>query len=101
MSINISDLEKTINSALTTTIKKSEINFEQLYIEVEVENLISAILFLKTNEKCKFKQLMFIEWIKTNPVPLNQSVNYLTNSREIALLAISLFFIKKFRINVY
>ena len=39
-------------------------------------------------DKCKFKQLRFIEWIKTNPVPLNQSVNYLTNSREIALLAV-------------
>ncbi len=39
-------------------------------------------------EKYKFKQLRFIEWVKTNPVPLNQSVNYLTNSREIALLGV-------------
>jgi len=39
-------------------------------------------------EKYKFKQIRFIEWIKTNPVPLNQSVNYLTNSREIALLGV-------------
>ena len=30
----------------------------------------------------KFKQQRFIEWIKTNPVPINQSINYLTNSRE-------------------
>ena len=36
----------------------------------------------------KFKQQRFIEWIKTNPVPLNQSVNYLSNSREIALTCI-------------
>jgi len=35
----------------------------------------------------KFKQLRFIEWIKTNPVPLNSKINYLTNSREIALTA--------------
>jgi methylase of polypeptide subunit release factors len=35
-------------------------------------------------EKYKFKQIRFIEWIKTNPQPLNSSVNYLTNCREIA-----------------
>jgi site-specific DNA-methyltransferase (adenine-specific) len=39
-------------------------------------------------EKYKFKQIRFIEWIKTNPQPLNSGVNYLTNCREIALLAI-------------
>jgi site-specific DNA-methyltransferase (adenine-specific) len=39
-------------------------------------------------EKHKFKQVRFIEWIKTNPQPLNSSVNYLTNCREIALLGI-------------
>ena len=39
-------------------------------------------------EKHKFKQLRFIEWVKTNPQPLNSSVNYLTNCREIALLGV-------------
>ncbi len=33
----------------------------------------------------KFKQIRFIEWIKTNPVPINSKRNYLTNAREIAL----------------
>jgi site-specific DNA-methyltransferase (adenine-specific) len=33
----------------------------------------------------KFKQLRFLEWVKTNPVPINSKLNYLTNSREIAL----------------
>ena len=60
MLITVNDLEKTVNSGLTTTIKKSEINFGQLFIEVDLENLISVILFLKTNEKCKFKQLVDI-----------------------------------------
>ena len=47
------------------------------------------ISFLKEiMEKCKFKQIRMIEWIKTNPQPLNSSVNYLTNCREIALLGI-------------
>ena len=39
-------------------------------------------------ELAKFKQLRFIEWIKTNPVPLNSKTNYLTNSREIALVGV-------------
>ena len=39
-------------------------------------------------EKNKFKQIRFIEWIKTNPQPLNSKTNYLTNSREIAILGV-------------
>ncbi len=39
-------------------------------------------------EKHKFKQLRFIEWIKTNPQPLNSKTNYLTNCREIAVLGV-------------
>tara|TARA_Y100000816_G_C26094076_1_gene578623 strand:+ start:156 stop:977 length:822 start_codon:yes stop_codon:yes gene_type:complete len=39
-------------------------------------------------EKHKFKQIRFIEWIKTNPQPLNSKVNYLTNCREIALIGV-------------
>ena len=39
-------------------------------------------------EKYKFKQIRFIEWVKTNPQPLNSSRNYLTNCREIALLGV-------------
>lgn len=39
-------------------------------------------------EKYKFKQIRFIEWIKTNPQPLNSKTNYLTNCREIALTAV-------------
>ena len=60
MSTTVTDLERTVNSGLTTTIKKSEINFNQLFIDVDIENLISTILFLKTNEKCRFKQLIDI-----------------------------------------
>ena len=39
-------------------------------------------------EKVGFKQIRFIEWIKTNPQPINSKINYLTNCREIALLGI-------------
>ena len=60
MLTTVQDLEKTINSGLTTTIKKSQINFNQLFIYIDIEDLISTILFLKTNEKCKFKQLIHV-----------------------------------------
>ena len=60
MSVIVNDLESTVNSGLTTTIKKSEINFDQLFIDVDVEDIISTILFLKTNEKCRFRQLIDI-----------------------------------------
>lgn len=39
-------------------------------------------------EKHKFKQIRMIEWIKTNPQPLNSKTNYLTNCREIAITAV-------------
>ena len=39
-------------------------------------------------EKHKYKQIRFIEWLKTNPVPINSKINYLTNAREIAVSAI-------------
>ena len=32
--------------------------------------------------------MRFIEWIKTNTVPINSKVNYLTNSREVAICAV-------------
>ena len=39
----------------------------------------------KYMDDADFKQIRFIEWVKTNPVPINSKINYLTNSREIAL----------------
>ncbi len=57
---NLTNLERVINSGLSTTVKKSEIKLNQLFIEVNIIDLISAILFLKTNHKCRFKQLIDI-----------------------------------------
>ena len=39
-------------------------------------------------DNAKFKQIRFIEWLKTNPVPLNSKTNYLTNAREIAIVGV-------------
>lgn len=42
----------------------------------------------KSFEENNFRQIRFVEWIKTNPVPINSKLNYLTNAREIALTAV-------------
>ena len=60
MLTDIQNLERTINSSLTTVIKKSEVKFGQLYIYINIEDLVSTILFLKTNDKCRFRQLIDI-----------------------------------------
>jgi NADH-quinone oxidoreductase subunit C len=58
--INLIDLEKKINSELATKIKKSEIRHEQLYINIDSEDLIDVTLFIKSNENTKFRQLIDI-----------------------------------------
>ena len=57
---NLTDLEKKINSELTTKIKKTEIKYEQLYINIDNEDLIDVTLFIKSNENTKFRQLIDI-----------------------------------------
>ena len=57
---NLSDLEKKINSELTTKIKFSEIKHEQLYLKTNCSDLIQVLLFLKNNSSTKFKQLVDI-----------------------------------------
>ena len=57
---SLSDLEKKINSELTTKINDSKIIHEQLYLSIDNEDLLDVILFLKTNEHAKFRQLIDI-----------------------------------------
>ena len=58
--MNLIDLNKLINSELTSKILKSDIQNDEILINVGIENLYSTLLFLKTDEKCKFKQLIDI-----------------------------------------
>ena len=53
-----------------------------------LKRLMEQIRETKKGNWIGFNQIRFIEWIKTNPIPLNQSTNYLTNAREIALLGV-------------
>tara|TARA_B100000953_G_scaffold241824_1_gene203500 strand:- start:407 stop:997 length:591 start_codon:yes stop_codon:yes gene_type:complete len=57
---NLEDLEKKINSELTTKIKGSKIRHNQLYIIINSEDLLDVVLLLKTNKNTKFRQLIDI-----------------------------------------
>ena len=54
------DKEKLINSELATKIQNSFIKNNELTIEINENDLIEVIQFLKSNEKCKFRQLIDI-----------------------------------------
>ena len=57
---SISDIEKKINSELTTKINDSKIKHNQLYLNIDNEDLLEVNLFLKTNKSTKFRQLIDI-----------------------------------------
>ena len=54
------DLEKKINSELTTKINSSKIRHGQIYLNIDAEDLLNVVLFLKTNKDTKFRQLIEI-----------------------------------------
>ena len=72
---NLSNLEKKINSELTTKVKSTKIKHNHIYINIENENLLEVVLFLKNNNKTKFKQLIDIT-----------AVNYPENERRFKLV---------------
>jgi len=58
--MDLQKLEKKINSELTTKIKSSKINHDQLHFKIDHEDLINVIIFFKSNQETKFKQLIDI-----------------------------------------
>ena len=80
--INLTDLEKKINSELTTKIKKSEIRHSQLYINIDSEDLIDVTLFIKSNENTKFRQLIDVTIVDYPEMTKRFKVVYLFLSHE-------------------
>jgi len=56
----LADLEKKINSELVSKIKSSEIKHNQLNLNIDCENLIDVLIFLKNDTSTKFRQLVDI-----------------------------------------
>jgi NADH-quinone oxidoreductase subunit C len=80
--INLTDLEKKINSELTTKVKKTEINHNQIYLEIEKEHIIDVTLFIKNNKDTKFRQLIDITVVDYPEQSQRFKVVYLFLSHE-------------------
>ena len=80
--IHLTDLEKKINSELTTKVNKTEIKYNQIYIEIDKDDLIDVILFIKTNKDTKFRQLTDITVVDYPEQAQRFKVVYLFLSHE-------------------
>jgi len=60
MITKLQKLEKLISSELSSKIQSSFIENQELLIEVDENDLVDVVQFLKSNENCKFKQLIDI-----------------------------------------
>ena len=79
---NIHELEKVVNSELTSKILKSSIEFDELLIEVNIYDLIDIIQFLKSHDDCKFKQLIEVAGVDYPEEEKRFNLVYLLLSHE-------------------
>ena len=79
---NLKKLEKFINSELTSKIQSSLINNNELSIEIDEQYLIEVIQFLKSNDKCKFRQLIDIAGVDYPDAEKRFQLVYLLLSHE-------------------
>ena len=93
--INLEDLEKKINSELTTRIKESKIKHNQLYVTINSEDLLDVILMLKTNKNIKFKQLIDITAVDYPESQKRFKIVYLLLSHEFNQRIILSYFISE------
>ena len=73
MNENLKNLEKIINSELSSKkFKIHQLKMMNLLIEIDENDLLDVVQFLKSNERCKFRQLIDIA-----------GVDYPENEKEI------------------
>jgi len=82
MNQKLNELEKLVNSELTSKIKKTIISFNELLIDSSAEELINVILFLKSNNKTKFRQLIDIAGVDYPEEEKRFNLIYLLLSHE-------------------
>ncbi len=79
---NLINLEKKINSELTTKINSSIIKHNQIYLSIDSNDIIDVILFMKTNENTKFRQLIDITAVDFPEKEQRFKIVYLLLSHE-------------------
>tara|TARA_Y200000002_G_C22399751_1_gene545094 strand:- start:37 stop:651 length:615 start_codon:yes stop_codon:yes gene_type:complete len=72
---NLQKLEKLVNSELASKIQNSIIENNEFLIEINEVDLVEVIQFLKSNDSCKFRQLIDIA-----------GVDYPTNEKRFQLV---------------
>ena len=82
MNLQLKELEKLVNSELTSKIKKTTINFNELLVDTSEEELINVILFLKSHDRLKFRQLIDIAGVDYPEEEKRFSLVYLLLSHE-------------------
>ena len=87
--LKLQKLEKLINSELSSKINNSFLVNDELMIEVGENYLVDVVQFLKSNENCKFKQLIDIA-----------GVDYPENEKRFELVYLFLSHEHNFRIKV-
>ena len=86
---NLQQLEKLINSELASKVQSSIIEHNELLIEINETDLIDVIQFLKSNDTCKFRQLIDIA-----------GVDYPDNDKRFQLIYLLLSHEKNLRIKL-
>ena len=89
------DLEKKINSELASKINKTEIKHNQIYIEIDKEDFIDVVLFIKTNKDSKFRQLIDITVVDFPEQSQRFKIVYLFLSHEFNQRIILSYFINE------
>ena len=92
---NLSDLEKKINSELTTKVKNSKIKYNQIYLNIESDDLLEVILFLKNNNETRFRQLIDITAVDYPENDKRFKLVYLFLSHEVNSRIIVDFFVNE------
>ena len=82
MNLKLDELEKLVNSELTSKIKKTTVNFNELLVDTNEKELTNVILLLKSHDKLKFRQLIDIAGVDYPEEEKRFNLVYLLLSHE-------------------
>ena len=91
----IVDIEKKINSELTSKINSSKILYDQIYLNINENYISDVIMFLKTNNETKFRQLIEITAVDFPESEKRFKLVYLLLSHENNIRLLVDFYIKE------
>ncbi len=85
MADNLQNLQTFVNSELASKIQESEVSYNELLFRIKEDDLIEVIQFLKSSDKCKFKQLIDIAGVDYPDEEKRFQLVYLLLSHELNL----------------